>query len=137
MLLHTHERKGQSNFSLERFIAQHCNAYMVMRQGAEHVAFQLLNEHNCVRYSLDVIQTSDAGLQPDDGPTGKCNNFESCAAHPIKYDPVTKKCKLNKKAAQISSVAEANLTTASGTPKSGISKTGVRLCYHTLMNMAH
>ena len=31
-LLHTRKWKGQDNFSLERFIAQHCNAFVLMSQ---------------------------------------------------------------------------------------------------------
>jgi hypothetical protein len=36
-LLHTREWKGQSNFNLERFIAQHRNAYVFMQAAAKHV----------------------------------------------------------------------------------------------------
>jgi predicted RNA-binding protein YlxR (DUF448 family) len=42
-LLHTRVWKGQSNFSLEKSIAQHRNAYVSMQQCADHVAFQLPN----------------------------------------------------------------------------------------------
>jgi hypothetical protein len=62
-LLHTREWKGQSNFTLERFIAQHRNAFVSMQAAAEHVTYQLLNEHSRVGYLLDAIQCSDAGLQ--------------------------------------------------------------------------
>jgi hypothetical protein len=62
-LLHNRQWKGQSNFSLEQFIAQHHNAYATMRQSAEHVTFQLPNERTRVTYLLDAIQNSDPGLQ--------------------------------------------------------------------------
>ena len=45
-LLHTRIWKGQSNFSLENFISQHRNAYVSMQASAEHVQYQLPNEHS-------------------------------------------------------------------------------------------
>jgi hypothetical protein len=54
-LLHNRQWKGQSNFSLEKVIAQHCNANVSMRQSAEHVKFQLPNEQTRVTYLLDAI----------------------------------------------------------------------------------
>ena len=59
-LLHTRVWKGQSNFSLEKFIAQHCNAFVLMRACAEHIQYQLPNGHSRVGFLLDAIQTSDA-----------------------------------------------------------------------------
>ena len=38
--------KGQSNFSLEKFIAQHCNAFVSMQACAEHIQYQLPNGHS-------------------------------------------------------------------------------------------
>ena len=90
--------KGQSNFSLEKFIAQHHNAFVSMQACAEHIQYQLPNGHSQVGFLLDAIQTSDAGLQAamasirtDDGPDGMCNDFEQSAAHLLPYDPVAKK----------------------------------------------
>jgi hypothetical protein len=34
-LLHAREWKGQSNFTLKRFVAQHCNACVSMQTAAE------------------------------------------------------------------------------------------------------
>ena len=62
-LLHTQVWKGQSNFLLEGFTAQHQNAYVSMQQCAEHVEYQLPNEHTRVRYLLEGIQSADDGLQ--------------------------------------------------------------------------
>jgi hypothetical protein len=97
-LLHTRVWKGQSNFSLEKFIAQHRNAYVSMQQCAEHVAFQLPNEHTRVTYLLDGIQCNDAPLQAamalvrnDTDPTGKMNDFEATASYLLPHDPVSKK----------------------------------------------
>jgi hypothetical protein len=98
-LLHNRQWKGQSNFSLEKFIAQHRNAYVSMRQSAEHVTFQLPNERTRVTYLLDAIQNSDPGLQAamaqvrtdTDPNTGRMNNFEATASYLLPYDPVSKK----------------------------------------------
>ena len=62
-LLHTCTWKGQSNFSLEHFISQHRNAYVSMSACAEHIQYQLPNEHSRVGLLIDAIQCSDAGLQ--------------------------------------------------------------------------
>ena len=62
-LLHTRVWKGQSNFSLEKFIAQHHNAFVSMQACAEHIQHQLPNGHSRVGFLLDTIQTSGAGLQ--------------------------------------------------------------------------
>ena len=62
-LLYMRVWKGQSNFPLEGFIVQHCNAYIYMQQCDEHVEYQLPNEHTCVGYLLEEIQSPDPGLQ--------------------------------------------------------------------------
>ena len=97
-LLHTHIWKGQSNFSLEHFISQHCNAFVSMLACAEHVQYQFPNEHSHIGFLLDAIQCANAGLQAamasvktDNGPNGMHNNFEQAVAHLLPYDPVAKK----------------------------------------------
>ena len=97
-LLHMRKWKGQSNFSLEAFISQHCNAFVSMQACAEYVQYQLPNEHSRVGFLLDAIENSDASLQAvmasirtDDGADGKCNNFEDAASYLLPYDPVMKK----------------------------------------------
>ena len=62
-LLHTRVWKGQSNFSLENFISQHRNAYVSLQASAEHMQYQLPNEHSRVGFLLEAIQCSDPGLQ--------------------------------------------------------------------------
>jgi hypothetical protein len=57
-LLHSRQWKRQSNFSLEKFIAQHLHAFVSMHQCAEYVTFQLPNERTRVSYLLDTIQCS-------------------------------------------------------------------------------
>ena len=97
-LLRTRVWKGQSNFSLEHFISQHCNAYVSMSACAEHVQYQLPNEHSHVGFLIDAIQCADAGLQAamasvkmDNGPNGLQNNFERAVSHLLPYYPVAKK----------------------------------------------
>jgi len=96
-LLHTYKWKGQSNFSLERFVAQHGNAYISMTQCAEHVTFQLPNEQTRVSL-MDAIECNNAPLQAamalvqnDNGPTGKMNKFEDTASFLLPHCPVAKK----------------------------------------------
>ena len=139
-LSHTRKWKGQSNFNLERFIAQHRNAFVSMQAAAEQVTCQLPNEHSRVGYLLDAIECNDAGLQAamasiktDQGPTGMRNDFEAAATHLLPYDPVQKKrADTGKRAAvDISDTTgeEANIS-AFGTKK-GIGSSGVHLRYHS------
>jgi hypothetical protein len=82
-LLHTREWKGQSNYTLERFIQQHRTAFVSMQSCAQYVEYQLPTEHTRVGYLLAGIQCNDAGLQAamasvklDTAPiTGKRNNL--------------------------------------------------------------
>ena len=135
-LLHTRIWKGQSNFSIENFISQHKNAYVSMQASAEHVQYQLPNEHSRVGFLLEAIQCSDPGLQAamgsiksGNGPEGMRNNFEATAAHLLPYDPVAKKRSNGQKrgSAQISSVMDPSPTTSK---KASIGKTGVHLRYY-------
>ena len=86
-LLHNSSRRGQSSYLLEKFISQHCNAFILMQQCAQHVSYQLPNKCTHLGYLLNVIETSDASLQVamaqicTDGtpPNGLCHNFERAA----------------------------------------------------------
>ena len=135
-LRHTRIWKGHSNISLENFISQHRNAYVSMQASAEHVQYQLPNEHSRVGFLLEAIQCSDPGLQAamasiktDNGLEGMRNNFEATAAHLLPYDPVAKKRSGGQKrgSAQISSVMDLSPTT---TKKPSIGKTGGHLHYY-------
>ena len=138
-LLHNWLWKGQSNFPLEGFVAQHPNAFVSMQQCAEHVSFQLPNEHTRVGYLLEGIQSMDPGLQVamasvkmDDGMNGMRNDFEAAAAHLLPYDPVAKKnAAMNRPVAQISSVEEVAKVSGTAAMKESIGKTGVHLRWHT------
>ena len=97
-LLHARVWKGQSNFPLEGFIAQHCNAFVSMQQCAEHITYQLPNKLTRVGYLLEGIQCSNPGLQAamarmqtEDGANGMRNDFERAAAHLLPYGPVARK----------------------------------------------
>ena len=107
-----------------------------MQASAEHVQYQLLNEHSRVGFLLEAIRCSDPGLQAamasiktDNGPEGMRNNFETTAAHLLPYDPVVKKRSSGYKrgSTQISCLVEVYDAT---TKKLSIGKTGVHLCYH-------
>lgn len=141
-LLHNREWKGQSNFTLEHFVSQHRNAFVVMEAAAQHVAFQLPNEHTRVGFLLDAIKSSDAGLQAaiasvrtDTGPTGMRNNFESAVSHVLPYDPVAKKRAVYSSKHLESNISDVHLDSEESStlvegPKSGIGSTGVHLRYH-------
>ena len=135
-LLYTRIWKGQSYFSLQNFISQHRNAYVSMQASAEHVQYQLPNEHSRVGFLLQAIQCSDPGLQAamasiktDNGPEGMRSNYEATAAHLLPYDPVAKKRSNGQKrgSEQISSDMDPSPTT---TKKPSIVKTGVHLRYY-------
>ena len=140
-LLHTCQWKGESNFPLEGFIAQHRNAFVSIQQCAEHVEYQLPNEHTHVSYLLEDIVCTDPGLQAamasihtDDGPTGRRNDFEAAVAHILPYNPIAKKWAAagsKRTAAQISLVEVPEAAKISSAMKVCIGKTGVHLWYHT------
>ena len=136
-LLHTRQWKGQSNFPLEGFITQHWNAFVSMQQCANHVEYQLPNEHTWVGYLLEGIVCPDASLQAamasiqtDDGADGMRNNFKVAAAHILPYDPVAKKrAAAGSKctAAQISLAEDGDVGEISSASKVSIGKSGVHL----------
>ena len=111
-----------------------------MRASAEHVQYQLPNEHSRVGFLLEVIQCSDPGLQAamasiktDNGLEGMTNNFEATAAHLLPYDPVAKKRSSGQKrgSAQISSVMDPSPTK---TKKPSIGTSGFTFVTTRLVN---
>ena len=107
-----------------------------MQASAEHVQYQLPNEHSRVGFLLEAIQGSGPGLQAamasiktDNGLEGMRNKLEATAAHLLSYDPVAKKRSSGQKrgSAQISSVMDTSNTTMK---KPSIGKTGVHLHYY-------
>ena len=156
--MHNTVWKGQSTFSLERFIAQHRNAYVTMQQCSQHVTYQLPNEYTRVGYVIDNIQCSDAKLQAaiaqvetgKDDPNSLRHHFEECAAFLIPFDPVKEKRLAGGKRRNVSisdvdgvavaspsfyssewstQVAAAHI--AAFGEKPGIGKSGVHFRYHT------
>ena len=135
-LLHNREWKGQSNYSLEKFIAMHRNAFVVMTQCETHLpGWQLANEQTRVFYLLGGIKCNDAPLQAamamvrnDTGPDGKLNNFEATASFLLPHDPVALKRTTGggngrRSYGTISSVSSVDL-------KDGTGKSGVEFRYH-------
>jgi hypothetical protein len=137
-LLQTRVWKGQSNFSLENFVSQHRNAFVSMQACAQHVQYQLPNEHSRVGFLLDAIQCSDAGLQAamasvrtDNGPQGMRNNFETTASHLLPYDPVARKrIATNKRDNSLISGVEGDVSAFNANKKLGIGKTGVHFRFY-------
>jgi hypothetical protein len=142
-LLHTRIWKGQSNFPLERFVAQHRNAFVSMQAASDHVTYQLPNEHSRVGYLLTAIQCSDAGLQAamasiktDQAPDGLRNDFEAAASHLLPYDPVqnkrTERPGNKRDSAEISDMTGEEADVSAFGAKKGTGKTGVHLRYHNI-----
>ena len=116
---------------------------MSMQLAAEHVTYQLPNEHSGVGYLICTIHNSDAGLQADmtsantdNDPSGMRNDFESAAAHLLSYDPAQNKRSNNNKrgAAEIPDFNgdDARVSAFGTKPSTGI--TGVNMCYQKLPN---
>ena len=116
-----------------------------MQQCAEHVEYQLPNQHTHMGYLLDSIQCPDPGLQAaiasihiDNRLQGMCNNFETTATHQLRYDPVIKKQAASTRcpAAQILALEGDNAVIVDRIGKKpSIGKSGVNLCYH--MNLEY
>ena len=136
--------KGNTNFSLTKFVANHRSAYLAMEKCSSHIPYQLPDERARVRYLIKAIQSDDAGVNAaiaainndDEGPQAMRANFERAANMLIKNDPITKR-KVNTRGgganATVSSTSmdndnDANVSSASSKP--GIGKTGVHLRYY-------
>ena len=141
VLLHTRKWKGQSNYSLEKFVQLHRNSYITMTECAQHFPFQLPNDSTRVRYLLDAIENDDPKLQAaianvndDTAVNGKRHNFDLCAAYILPQCPVAKRRTTSEKrsAAQISTATAEKETSTKKPPseKKGIGSTGVHLRYH-------
>ena len=107
-----------------------------MQASAEHVQYQVPNEHSRVGFLLEAIQCSDPGVQAamasiktDNGLEGMRSNFEATAVHLLPYDPVDNKRTSGEKrsSAQISSVVDTSNATKK---KPSVGRTGVHLHYY-------
>ena len=145
-IVHSRIWKGHGQYSLDRFVAQHRNAYAMMQECAEHVPYQLPNQFTRVTHLLDNIQCDHAPLQAamalvrnDRDPNGKMNSFEDTASFIIPHDPVVKK-KRNDQKRNPSAIAavqgdetkrvktDANVSSVSSKPSTG--KSGVELRFY-------
>ena len=141
-LLNTRKWKGQGNFTLEKFCQQHRNAYVTMVACAEHVAFQLPNEHSRVGFLLDAIendapklQAAIANVEEDTGDgteanPGKRNDFELAVSYVLPKDPVAKKREVSNERG-MSSMSDATAEISAFGDKPGIGNTGVHLRWHS------
>ena len=142
-VLHTRKWKASQNFTLEKFVGLHRNAFVTLTVCAEHVEYQLPNAYSRVGFVLDAIESDDAGLQAamanimdDTGINGKRGDFEAAVAYLLPKDPVVKKRNLShenggkRASADISDVSSGKAEVADFGSKPGIGKTGVHLRYH-------
>jgi hypothetical protein len=135
-LLHTRKWKGQSNYLLERHTQQQRNAYASMTAFAQHVAYQLPNEHTRVGYLIDSIKNNNAGLQAalgairnGKGPTEMRSNFEDAVAHLLPMDPVAKRRSAGVKRGS-ADISDTTADIAGFGAKPRLHKTGVHLWYY-------
>jgi hypothetical protein len=136
LLLHTKKWKGQSNYSLERFVQSHRNAYVSMVACSQHIAYQLPNENSRVGFLLDAIENEDAGLQAamasirnDKGVGGMRSNFENAVANLLPSDPVAKRRVAGTKRGA-ADISDTTAEISSFGTKPAIGKTGVHLRYY-------
>ena len=135
-LIYTFKWKGNSNFSLDKFIAQHRSAFVLMHKCAVHVNFQLPNKFTHVGYLLDAIETTDADLQAAmelicnsvEPTTGKRYNFEATATCLLPHVPLEKKQNSRSDCHRGAEVSAIN----SYTIKYGVDNMGVNLRYHKM-----
>ena len=134
--------KGSGNFTLDRYTTVHRNANERMKEAAQHVTFQLPEEHTRVTHLLDNIDTSDARLNAaiatihqDDALR---SDFEGTVATIVPQCPVARR---NKKRAsgQISATdaqpddstnTDNAFTISSVHMKKGIGKSGVHFRFY-------
>ena len=137
-LMKTRKWKGNSNFSLERFIEQHRAAFISMQQCSNHIPYQLPNEQTRVRHLMEGIESNDAELQAalaaikldTQGPGAKSNNFENAVAFLLPTCPVAKK--RTKYNSSNRSTYSANVSSVKTDTKGKLSKgkTGVELRFY-------
>ena len=110
---------------------------------AEHVDYQLPNEHTRVTYLLDAIECNDpplqaaiANIEEDTGDgtlanPGKRNDFELAVAALLPKDPVARKREFANKRGISAISSDANVEISAFGNKPGIGKSGVHLRWHS------
>ena len=135
--------KGSGNFTLVRYTTVHRNANERLKEAAQHVTFQLPEEHTRVTYLLDNIDTSDARLNAaiatvhqDDALR---SDFEKTMATIVPHCPVARRNK-KRTSGQISAAdaqsdngtnADNAANISSVHMKQGIGKTGVHFRFYS------
>ena len=93
--IHTFVWKGNTNMTLESFVAKHRAAHVSMQRCAENVDFQLPNERSRVTKLLDAISNADPALQAAlahvRATEEMMTDFEATAAYILPADPVANK----------------------------------------------
>lgn len=122
---------GGTTFPLEKFLSQHRAAYVSLQRCAENVPVELPNERTRVKYLIDNIEVNDsdvkaaiAAIKMDDREGGLRSDFERSVALLLPVDPVAKRQKGKRTAAEISTTNGKVKTSRGG-------KTGVELRYYT------
>ena len=116
-LLLNRKWKGQDSFPLEKFVAQHRSAFVLMQECAEHVQHQLPHKITWVTYLLNAIKSHHAPLQAamanvclDDGKQGKMNDFELASSYLLPHDPVAAKRQTQQKRGPQGHISNATAT---------------------------
>ena len=130
--------KGLGNYTLEKFVGQHNSAYISMHQCAEHMDFQLPNEHTRVKFVVDGILCGDTDLKAaiamvkqDRAPTGMYHNFEPMAAYIIPNDPVAKRLADASGKRPSVRILDANVQQGPPRKKKRVGDAGVELRFHS------
>ena len=109
---------GTTSFTLHGFLAKHRASFNTLQRCAEHVSVELPNERTRVGYLIENIDCQDkdvttavSHVRLDDSvdatgnPSGMRNDFERAVAFLLPMDPVGKKRRAKRPAAQISAAA--------------------------------
>jgi hypothetical protein len=133
------EWTGQSNYSLEQFVAMHRNAHEAIQLCAQYVPHQIPDGYTRVKQFLSKVKTTDHGLQAaiaavktDKDVNGMLYDFEKMVTYILPFDPVThKRASGNKRSHEASvSTTEGGEVSSGFGAKQGIGKTGVHLCWY-------
>lgn len=130
-ILHNVKWKGNMNYFLDKHCQQQRNSFAQIVHAAEHVPYEVPNDHTRVTYLFKSIENSDPGLQAAIARVNQNNdvlNFEMAVEKILPADPVLKKRTAATKCPQgeISAVSFAN----NANLKSRIGDTGVHFWYY-------
>lgn len=142
-ILHDNKWKGNSSYTLAKHCEAHRTAFANIRQAAEHVPYEVPNEHTRITYLLRSIENSNPKLQAmiaavemSDDVDGIRYDFDKCVHKISPTDPVVLNRAGKRASAEISgatvSFSEDTKEGGGTTMKSGIGTTGVHLRYHVL-----